>query len=223
MKGSRFKVDLHTHSIISHDGGITASQYEKILQSGELDCVAITDHNETSFARIMNKKLGDKIIIGEEISTKEGEVIGLYLTETIPGGISLEEAVASIKHQGGLVYIPHPFEKFRHGLQKEAMMRIASEIDVVEVFNGRGRFRGKPQLAQEFALKNNIPQAASSDAHGWRGLGHTASTLKEFPVHKTLKHLLTTAILDKTYAPMYTFFYPLLNKIKNNVVLFGER
>lgn len=58
MKGSRYKVDLHTHSIISHDGGITASQYERILRTGELDCVAITDHNETSFARIMQKKIG---------------------------------------------------------------------------------------------------------------------------------------------------------------------
>src|SRR6266576_5491693 len=109
MKGSRYKIDLHTHSIISQDGGITASQYEKILQAGVLDCIAITDHNETSFARIMHKKLGDRIIIGEEISTPEGEIIGLFLTETIPGGIRLDEAIASIKHQGGLVYLPHPF------------------------------------------------------------------------------------------------------------------
>src|SRR5258708_35670555 len=104
MKGSRYRVDLHTHSIISQDGGLTAQQYEKILDSGILDCIAITDHNETSFARIMPKKLGDRIIIGEEISTREGEIIGLYLKETIPGGIELDEAIASIKHQRGLVY-----------------------------------------------------------------------------------------------------------------------
>src|SRR5215467_13245977 len=107
MKGARYTIDLHTHSIISQDGGITASQYEKVLQSGMLDCIAITDHNETSFARIMQKKLGDRIIVGEEIETTEGEIIGLYLHETIPGGISVDEAIASIKHQGGLVYVPH--------------------------------------------------------------------------------------------------------------------
>lgn len=222
MKGSRYKLDLHTHSIISQDGGITASQYEKILQSGELDCVAITDHNETSFARIMQKKLGERIIIGEEITTTEGEIIGLYLQETIPGGIRLEEAVASIKHQGGLVYIPHPFEHFRKGLQAEALERIVANIDIIEVFNGRGKFRGKPSLATQFALKNALPQAASSDAHGWRGLGHTSSALAEFPMQKNLKSLLATALLDKTYAPFYTFFYPLLNRIKNNVVLLSE-
>jgi predicted metal-dependent phosphoesterase TrpH len=222
MKGSLYKIDLHTHSIISQDGGITAAEYEKILQSGELDCIAITDHNETSFARIMQKKLGDRIIIGEEISTKEGEVIGLYLKETIPGGIGIDEAIASIKHQGGLVYIPHPFEKFRKGLRSATMNRIATDIDIVESFNGRGKFRGKPMLAQQFALKNSIPQAASSDAHGFKGLGHTSSAINEFPNQKTLTPLLEAAILDKTYAPFYTFFYPMLNRIKNNVVLIGD-
>src|SRR5579864_5975300 len=121
MKGSLYRVDLHTHSIISQDGGITAAQYEKLLQSGELDCIAITDHNETSFARIMHKKLGDRIVIGEEILTRDGEIIGLYLKETIPAGIDLDEAVASIKYQGGLVYIPHPFERVRKGLKKSAL------------------------------------------------------------------------------------------------------
>jgi len=222
MKGSRYKVDLHTHSIISQDGGITATQYEKILQTGELDCVAITDHNETSFARIMQKKLGERIIIGEEIRTTEGEIIGLYLNETIPSGLGIDETLASIKHQGGLVYLPHPYERLRKGWQKGTIDRIAEDIDIVEVFNGRGRFRGKQIQAEQFALKYNILQAASSDAHGWRGLGHTSSTLTEFPTHKTLKKLLSKAILDKTYAPMYTNFYPLLNKIKNNIVLLGE-
>jgi len=222
MKGSRYKVDLHTHSIISQDGGITAAQYEKVLQAGELDCVAITDHNETSFARIMQKKLGNKIIVGEEISTTEGEIIGLYLTETIRGGISVDEAVASIKHQGGLIYIPHPFELFRKGLRRNTAERILSDIDIIEVFNGRGRFRGKPIFAEQFASKNNILQAASSDAHGVKGLGHTCSMLTEFPTQKKLKELLANAILDKTYAPFYTFFYPMLNRIKNSVVLLGE-
>lgn len=143
MKGSRYVIDLHTHSIISYDGGIIATQYEKILQSGDVDCIAITDHNETSFARIMQKKLGDRIIIGEEIDTVEGEIIGLYLKETIPGGIGLDEAIASIKHQGGLVYLPHPYERFRKGLAHNSVERIVKDIDIVEVFNGRGRFGGK--------------------------------------------------------------------------------
>jgi predicted metal-dependent phosphoesterase TrpH len=223
MKGSRYKVDLHTHSIISQDGGITASQYEKVLQSSDLDCIAITDHNETGFARVMHKKFGDKIIVGEEISTREGEIIGLFLNETIPGGLTVDEAIASIRHQGGLVYIPHPFEIFRRGLAKSVVERITKDIDIIEVFNGRGRFRGKQARALKFALTNNIPEAASSDAHSVSGLGFTASMLSGFPTEKNLKQLLDNAIFDKTYAPFYTFFYPMINKIRNNIVLLGER
>jgi hypothetical protein len=77
-------------------------------------------------------------------------------------------------------------------------------------------------LAQQFALRNSLPQAASSDAHGFAGLGHTSSGLSEFPSQKSLTQLLESAILDKTYAPFYTFFYPMLNRIKNNVVLIGD-
>ncbi len=222
MKGSRYRIDLHTHSIISQDGGITVAQYEKVLQSGELDCIAITDHNETSFARILQKKLGERIIIGEEIETTDGEIIGLYLKETVPGGIDLDEAIASIKYQGGLVYIPHPFEKLRKGLKLSAVNRIAKDIDIIEVFNGRGRFRGKQKLALKFAQANTIAQAASSDAHGCRGLGFGTSNVSDFPTEQTLKHLLTTALLEKNYAPLYTFLYPMINRIKNSVVLFGE-
>jgi len=222
MKGSLYKIDLHTHSIISHDGGITASQYEKVLQTGVLDCIAITDHNETSFARIMQKKLGERVIIGEEITTTEGEIIGLYLQETIPGGIGIDEAVASIQHQGGLVYVPHPFETFRKGLRQMTMGKIATDIDIIETFNGRGRFRGKRALAEKFAVKNNLPQAASSDAHGVGALGPTSSLIPEFPTQKTLKKLLSNAILDKTYSPLYAFLYPFYNRIKNTIVLVGE-
>lgn len=110
---NKYKIDLHTHSIISHDGGLTAQQYTKLIESKMLDYIAITDHNETQFARIMQQKLGSKIIIGEEIATTEGEIIGLHLKQTIPKGMTPEETVRAIKQQNGLVYIPHPFEIFK--------------------------------------------------------------------------------------------------------------
>jgi predicted metal-dependent phosphoesterase TrpH len=113
------KVDLHTHSVASPDGGISESQYQQVLNKGTLNCIAITDHNEVDFAIAMNKKFGDKIIVGEEIMTTQGEIIGLFLTEKVPAGLSPEETVKQIRKQGALVYIPHPFETFRHGLSAE--------------------------------------------------------------------------------------------------------
>ncbi len=214
-----YKVDLHTHSIISHDGGITALEYEKVLTTEALDCIAITDHNETSFARIMQKKFGEKIIIGEEITTMDGEIIGLFLKETIPPGLSAEQTVALIHQQEALVYIPHPFETFRKGVQKSVLEKIRDRIDIFEVFNGRGIIRGKPKEAYSFAQLYQLASAASSDAHCKRGLGHTYSTVTDFPNKKSLQRLLSSPMLTLEYAPFYTLLCPTFNRIKNKIVL----
>jgi predicted metal-dependent phosphoesterase TrpH len=219
MDKTQYKVDLHSHSIISQDGGITADEYERLLSTDTLDCIAITDHNETSFARIMQKKHGDRIIIGEEITTTDGEIIGLYLQETIPAHLDAVETVKRIRDQGGLVYIPHPFEIFRKGLQQAALDRIKDEIDIVEVFNGRGILRGKPKEALLFANHYEKSQAASSDAHNIRGMGRTYSLVSEFPTHKTLKRLLARPTLSRKYAPAYTLLYPFINRLKNKIIL----
>lgn len=219
MDKTQYKVDLHSHSIISHDGGITAEEYEKLFSQEKLDCIAITDHNETSFARIMHKKHGDKIIIGEEITTTDGEIIGLYLKETIPAKLNAVETVKLIKEQNGLVCIPHPFEIFRKGLQQEALDAIAHDIDIVEVFNGRGQLRGKAKEAASFANHHEKSVTASSDAHTILGMGRTYSIVTEFPTQQTLKRLLIRPTLSKRYAPLYTLLYPTINRIKNKILL----
>lgn len=214
-----YKVDLHSHSIISHDGGISAEEYERILANEVLDCIAITDHNETNFARIMQKKHGDKIIIGEEIGTAEGEIIGLFLKETIEPHLTAVETVKKIREQDGLVYIPHPFEDFRKGMHQAGLDSIKDEIDIVEVFNGRGILRGKPKEAAVFASHFEKSIAASSDSHSFQGLGRTYSIVDEFPNHASLKKLLARPKLSKRYAPFYTLFFPFVNRIKNKIVL----
>jgi predicted metal-dependent phosphoesterase TrpH len=214
-----YKVDLHTHSIISHDGGLREEHYTKMIENKILDYIAITDHNETRFARILQQKLGEHIIVGEEIGTKEGEIIGLFLEETIPGGQSLVETVHAIKNQNGLVYVPHPFETFRKGLQAEALEQIAESIDILEVFNGRGRWRGKNDLARAFATKHHLATAASSDAHCILGLGKTFSRVGTVPLRDTIKKLFEHADLNKTYAPLLSLLCPAVNKVKNKVVV----
>lgn len=214
-----YKVDLHTHSILSHDGGIKKKQYVELLNNGMLDCIAITDHNETRFARILHEELGDKIIIGEEIQSKDGEIIGLFLTKTIPGGLSAVETVAAIKRDSGLVYIPHPFEKGRHGLQIETLKLIAQDIDIFEVFNGRGFFRGKSNDAYDFANKSKLVRVASSDAHCMSGIGYTYSSVAQMPNKNSLVKLLKKDVLQNGYGPWYSYLCPGINKIKNKIIL----
>ena len=218
-----FRVDLHTHSIISYDGGITAEQYERLLNTGKLDCIAITDHNDISFAKTMQKKLGHAIIVGEEITTKEGEIIGLFLKEAIPADLSLDEAVASIKHQKGLVYIPHPFETFRKGVQSGMLERIRQDVDIIETFNARGFLRGRAKDAESFRQKHSLSGAASSDAHGYAGAGSAFSIIEELPTVDTLVSLLAKGSMHKKYAPGYTFLYPFINKITNRLALTNYR
>lgn len=210
-----YKIDLHTHSIISQDGGITEAQYAHLLHNSALDYIAITDHNETKIAKQLAKKFGDKIIIGEEISTKDGEIIGLFLQETIPQGLTAQQTVQQIHQQKGLVYIPHPFEIFRHGLKLITLEQIKNEIDIIEVFNARARWRGKSNLALDFAQKYKIPLAASSDAHGQKGVGTSFSIINDIPSAQNLPNLLKKGELQKKFAPIITYLYPSVNKIKN--------
>jgi predicted metal-dependent phosphoesterase TrpH len=211
----QYKIDLHTHSIISQDGGITRDQYAYLLKKEILDCIAITDHNETKFAINLAKEYGKKIIVGEEISTSEGEMTALFLQKTITKGLTAKETAKKIHEQDGLVYIPHPFEIFRNGLKKKTLDAIISEIDIIEVFNARAKWRGKSGQALSFAQKYNLAQAASSDSHCLQGMGSSFSIISEIPTRNSLINLLTKGQLRKKFAPAFTYLYPTINKIKH--------
>ncbi len=101
-----FKIDLHTHSSASPDGGITPQQYAHVLATNQLDLIAVTDHNRIDTALELHRALGDRIIVGEEIMTTSGEIIGLYLEKPVSAGLSPDETISQIKQQGGIVYIP---------------------------------------------------------------------------------------------------------------------
>ncbi|HSW88917.1 MAG TPA: PHP-associated domain-containing protein [Candidatus Saccharimonadales bacterium] len=214
-----YKVDLHTHSIISHDGGISRSQYKQILKDKVVDFIAVTDHNDTRFAKELNAELGPQIIVGEEITTLDGEIIGLFLNKTIPSSLSAIETVRKIKNDNGLVYIPHPFETNRYGLQEDVLKAIIRNIDILEVFNGRGIIRGRGEKAQDLAENYKIAMSASSDAHCRLGMGSTFTIINKVPTQKTLVMQLEKGILEKKYPALISLLCPSINKIKNKFLL----
>ena len=210
-----YKVDLHTHSQASPDGSLRSITYQDMLATGGLDCIAVTDHNTITMAQQLQDELGpERIIIGEEVTTLQGEVIGLYLTRVIPAHLSLVEAVARIKEQGGLVYIPHPYETIRSGIAQEALDTIASDVDIIEIFNGRAVFQNKGRLARQWAATHAIAGAASSDAHGISGWGRTYSILNEMPTRETVVELLRSARYRQDYVGMRGVLYPKLNRLR---------
>jgi hypothetical protein len=212
-----FKVDLHTHSSASPDGGITPDQYRRVLDTNTLDAVAITDHNTIDLALGLHNELGDRIIVGEEIMTDRGEIIGLYLSKLVPAGLSPQDTVKQIKDQGGLVYIPHPFETYRKGLGPQSLDEIIDYVDIMEVCNGRAFMQNRSSQTVVWARFNNKVGAASSDAHGLRGLGTTYNDLADMPTRDNLVALLDMAVLRTGRPSVRALLYPKYHRLRKRV------
>ena len=179
------EVDLHMHTDHSPD---CATPVEVLLETARdrgLGAIAITDHNEVSGAlearRIAERTGGVKVIVAEEVKTAEqGEVIGLFLEEKIPKGLTMAETIAAIREQGGLVYVPHPFDRFHSVPDYEHLLDIVEEIDILEVFNPRVALTAFNEEAERFARKYRIVPGAGSDSHVAQGLGSVRVRIHDF-------------------------------------------
>ena len=174
------KLDLHVHSFYSPCSLLRFGQIASECLKKQIGGIAITDHDRIDGALSFKKKFLIPTIVGEEISTREGHLIGLFLTEQIPKGIPLDQAIKAIKAQGGLVYLPHPFDWTRHGLSRENVTQIQSEIDIIEVFNSRTYLPLIERRAHSFGEAHQ-PQVAASDAHSATEIGRGLVAVDHFP------------------------------------------
>jgi hypothetical protein len=175
-------VDLHMHTDHSYD---CATPVEVLLAEARargLGAIAVTDHNEISGALEARAKAnGVKVIVGEEVKTKEqGEVIGLFIEEKIPRGMTLQETIAEIRRQGGLVYVPHPFDRMHSVPDYEHLLAVIDDVDAIEVFNPRIAISEFNEEAVRFAAKYRMPAGAGSDAHVPQGLGSVRIRMRDF-------------------------------------------
>ena len=176
----KLRIDLHCHTEASHDCVTPLDVIPARLIARGTHVQAITDHDEIWGAQKLKQMVAENeqwtgkltIIVGEEISTSEGEIIGLFLKEKIPPGLSPEDTVKAIKEQGGLVDIPHGFDPLkRHRLRPTARERIADQIDIIEVFNARISNVKWNEAARQWAADHTKLMATGSDAHTWPDLG----------------------------------------------------
>jgi predicted metal-dependent phosphoesterase TrpH len=214
-----YKLDLHTHSILSKDGGVSSEEYKKALSSGLLDYIAITDHDSIEFAESLQKELGDRIIIGEEIRTAEGEVIGLYLSKRIGSGLSLEETFFEIKKQHGLIYLPHPFCHNRSGVKQQAIIPHMHDISIIEYFNPRNTIHADNEVATKFVSDVKKTRAASSDAHCFAELGKTYNTIFLKPTKQTIVGALDEGTCTTSYTPLWHLLCPKKNRLKKHFAI----
>ena len=160
------RFDLHVHTCHSKDSLMAPDEIIRAVLGRGLDGLAITDHNSIEGALTLRGMAPFLVIVGEEIATREGEIIGLFLREAIPRGLSPEETIAAIREQQGLVYVPHPFDRIRrNALGARVLERIAQQVDALEVLNARNFLPQDNELARRFAESHGLAMGAGSDGH----------------------------------------------------------
>jgi predicted metal-dependent phosphoesterase TrpH/glycosyltransferase involved in cell wall biosynthesis len=197
-------VDLHMHTDHSYD---CATPVEVLLAEARakgLGAIAVTEHNEISGAlEAAEKAKGIKVIVGEEVKTaSQGEVIGLFIKEKIPRGMTLQETIAEIKHQGGLVYVPHPFDRMHSVPDYKHLLDVLDDVDLIEVFNPRVAIAEFNEEAVRFAAKYRMIAGAGSDAHVPQGLGSVRIRMHDFDGPEQFLESLRTADIIRNPASL---------------------
>ncbi|CAN5731149.1 hypothetical protein BH20ACT14_BH20ACT14_14680 [soil metagenome] len=216
-------VDLHMHTDWSHDCSIPVTDLLDHAEEIGLGGIAITDHNVFGGAREAVELAGDRdlvVIPGEEVKTDgQGEVIGLFLEEEIPRGLSFADTIEAIREQGGLVYLPHPFDRLHAIPDPATIHRHLAEIDVFEVFNARLLRDSFNDEALRFARKYRLLQGAGSDAHVVQGVGTGAVTMRRFEgAEEFLLSLRTAEVLRRPKSLAYLQSLKWVAQVKEKVL-----
>jgi predicted metal-dependent phosphoesterase TrpH len=196
MASPGLRLDLHNHTLFSADGLMSPAQLLAAAKAKGIACIAITDHNTVEGA-LQGVQLADsdlslpRVIPGIELSTSDGEIIGLYVWETIPAGLPLVESIERIKGQGGIVYLPHPYDRLRRGsVSPRARMQAAELADIVEVVNGRSLSYRANEKSLRLAKKLGKAHGAGSDAHRSAEVGIASVLVEAYPSQEILVSLV---------------------------------
>jgi predicted metal-dependent phosphoesterase TrpH len=198
------RCDLHIHTMHSPDSKTTPEQIIARCKETGIDCIAVTDHNTIAGSLEMKRVAPFKVIVSSEIHTRDGEVIGYFLSEEIPGKLPALETVRLIKQQGGLVCVPHPFDTMRgSAIERHALDEILSVVDIIEVFNARSINRRHNTMARRFAAQHKLTASAGSDAHTPDEIGTTYVEMPDFDGKEGfLKSLAQGKIIGKSSSPL---------------------
>ena len=199
-------VDLHMHTDHSPDCATPVDTLLSTAKAVGLGAIAVTDHNEISGALEARERAdGIKVIVAEEVKTADqGEVIGLFIEEKIPRGLTLAETIAEIRRQGGLVYVPHPFDRMHAVPDYEHLLDVVEDIDAIEVFNPRVAISAFNEEAARFAAKYRIVAGAGSDSHVAQGLGSVKIRMRDFDgPEEFLESLRDADIVRKKQSLLY--------------------
>jgi predicted metal-dependent phosphoesterase TrpH len=158
---------MHCHTMWSGDSTTTPDELARAVEESGIDVLCITDHNAVAGAFELVDLLPCRVVVGEELRTSAGELIGLFLSERVPIGVTPVDAARAIRDQGGIVYVPHPFDPMRRNLAEPALVDLAEQglVDAVEVLNAKTSLAHLNTRAAEFADRYGLAHGAGSDGH----------------------------------------------------------
>jgi predicted metal-dependent phosphoesterase TrpH len=176
-----WNVDLHSHTLWSKD---CLTEFETILRLCDqrgIDRIAITDHNTAEGALKLQKIAPNRVIVGEEIMTTQGEILAYFVRESIPAGLTPEETIRRLRHQGAVISVSHPFDRLRKGAwHEEDLLKIVDKIDAIEIYNARCMVNSDNDKAIAFAKKHNLIGTVGSDAHTRPEYGRSMVKMRPF-------------------------------------------
>jgi predicted metal-dependent phosphoesterase TrpH len=203
------KIDTHLHTHYSHDCAVRPEVVVATAQRRGLDALIVSDHNEVQGAYAVKAIAPFPVVIAEEVKTNAGEIIGLFIQERIPRGLPPIETARLVREQGGLIVVPHPFDRLRGSrLRAEAIDALRDEglLDIVEVFNSRTTLAADNALAVAYALRYDLPVCAGSDAHSVIEYGRAYTEMEPFDGPAQYLANLRAARLHTTASPFAVHF-----------------
>lgn len=206
----KLRADFHSHSNYSRDSIIGPEAFVDSCVRKGVTCIAVTDHNEIEGAFVIQKLASEraagrlKVVVGEEVKTAEGEIIGLFLKDLVARGMSPEDTIDAIHEQGGLAVIPHPYDIFRRSvLTDEAIERVKTKVDAIEGFNCRNILGKHDQKARDKAAEVDKPITLGTDSHSTIELGGALLELDDFETpQELLQSLRLGRIIGHRSVPM---------------------
>lgn len=209
------KADLHVHTEYSMDSRMRLDTIIRRCIKKGINCVAISDHGNIRGALKMREIAPFTVIVAQEILTSSGEVMGMFVEQEVPNGLTLVETMKRIRAQGGLVCVPHPFDRFRGLALKTANLEeLVPFIDIVEVFNARSVFDHDSQVASEFAARHGLPRSAGTDAHLPFEIGSTYVKMQRFEGRNDFLQSLAQAEIVARKLTYLSYFPRVLGKLR---------
>ena len=201
------KVDFHSHTVYSPDSLTTIEELINAARKQGLDRLVVTDHNCLAGAREAYAAAPDLVIMGEEVQTTQGEFLAAYVTEELPKGLEWQEALKRLKDQNAFISLSHPFDPQRSGWPLETLIRLAPQLDAIEVFNARVLKQEHNIKALDFARTYNLAGTAGTDGHHPSEIGKAYSVVPDFHDAGTLRSAIKEAAIGGSLASPFVHFY----------------